>query len=123
MEQIKFDTGIREYRVGGGVMAFNPADPNLYARFLDCLHTLEALEAALSGGEAVLERLHQADTQAKAALSGVFPNTDWEAVFQGVSLLAVGENGQSVLANFLGALEAVLRRGALSAAQAEAESL
>ena len=122
MENINFDTGIREYRVGGGVMAFNPADPNLYARFLDCLSYLEALEAALTG-ENVLECLHQADTQAKAALSGVFPGTDWEAVFQGVSLLAVGENGQSVLANFLSALEKVLRAGALAAAKAEAEAL
>ena len=124
METLHFDTGVREYRVGGGVMAFNPADPNLYSRFLECLTTLEDLEKALAGDDGdILNRLQQADTQAKAALSKVFPGTDWEAVFQGVSLLAVGSNGSSVLANFLAALEPVLRQGALAAAQAEAKKL
>ena len=123
MEELIFDTGIREYRVGGGVMAFNPADPGLYARFVDCLQTLEALEAALGAEGDVAGRVCAADTQAKAALSKVFPGTDWEAVFQGVSLLAVGSNGESVLANFLSALEPVLRQGALAAAQAEAKKL
>ena len=123
METLIFDTGIKSYRVGGGVLAFNPADPNLYTRFLDCLSDLEALEAAVSGEGDLLERIRTADNQAKAALSKVFPGADWEAIFQGVSLLAVGSNGSSVLANFLAALEPVLRSGALAAARAEAEAL
>ena len=123
METLIFDTGIKSYRVGGGVLAFNPADPKLYTRFLDCLSDLEALEAAVSGEGDLLERIRTADNQAKAALSKVFPGTDWEAIFQGVSLLAVGSNGSSVLANFLAALEPVLRSGALAAARAEAETL
>lgn len=123
METLIFDTGIKSYRVGGGVLAFNPADPNLYTRFLDCLSDLEALEAAISGEGDLLERIRTADNQAKAALSKVFPGADWEAIFQGVSLLAVGSNGSSVLANFLAALEPVLRSGALAAARVEAETL
>ena len=123
METLIFDTGIKSYRVGGGVLAFNPADPKLYTRFLDCLSDLEALEAAVSGEGDLLERIRTADNQAKAALSKVFPGTDWEAIFQGVSLLAVGSNGSSVLATFLAALEPVLRSGALAAARAEAETL
>ena len=123
METLIFDTGIKSYRVGGGVLAFNPADPNLYTRFLDCLSDLEALEAAVSGEGELLARIRTADNQAKAALSKVFPGADWEAIFQGVSLLAVGSNGSSVLANFLAALEPVLRSGALAAARAEAEAL
>lgn len=123
METLIFDTGIKSYRVGGGVLAFNPADPKLYTRFLDCLSDLEALEAAVSGEGHLLERIRTADNQAKAALSKVFPGADWEAIFQGVSLLAVGSNGSSVLANFLAALEPVLRSGALAAARAEAEKL
>ena len=123
METLNFDTGIQSYRVGGGVLAFNPADPKLYTRFLDCLSDLEALEAAVSGEGDLLARIRAADNQAKAALSKVFPGADWEAIFQGVSLLAVGSNGSSVLANFLAALEPVLRAGALAAARAEAETL
>ena len=46
-----------------------------------------------------------------------------EAIFQGVSLLALGANGERVLVNFLGALEPVLRQGALAAAQADAEAM
>ena len=96
MENINFDTGVREYRVGGGVLRFNPADPNLYGRFLGCLETLEALEQQLTGQplseEALLKGLQEADMQVKAALSGVFPGNDLEAIFQGVSLLAVGKN-------------------------------
>ena len=124
METIKFDTGIREYRCGGGVLRFNPADPGLYSRFLDCLETLEALESALTQDTGDLPtRLRQADTQAQAALSWVFPGTDWAAIFQGVSLLAWGSNGGSVLANFLAALEPVLRQGVLDAARGEAAAL
>ena len=123
MENINFDTGIQSYRVGGGVLRFNPADPKLYTRFLDCLSDLEALEAAVSGEGDLLARIRTADTQAKAALSKVFPGADWEAIFQGVSLLAVGSNGESVLANFLAALEPVLRAGAMAAAKAEAAKL
>ena len=123
MEPLNFATGNQTYRVGGGVLRFNPADPKLYTRFLDCLSDLEALEAAVSGEGDLLARIRTADNQAKAALSKVFPGADWEAIFQGVSLLAVGSNGSSVLANFLAALEPVLRAGALAAARAEAETL
>ena len=55
MEQIKFDTGIREYRVGGGVMAFNPADPNLYARFLESVEKLKALEAGIPSEDVFMD--------------------------------------------------------------------
>ena len=39
MEQLTIDTGLREYAVnggpehGGGVLRFNPSDPNVYSRF------------------------------------------------------------------------------------------
>ena len=36
MENISFDSGMQQYRInGGGVLRFNPGDPNLYARFLE----------------------------------------------------------------------------------------
>ena len=37
MEKLTFDSGIRSYRAGAGVLRFNPSDPNLYARFLQVL--------------------------------------------------------------------------------------
>ena len=34
--ELNIDTGVEEFRVNGrGVLRFNPADPNLYHRFLD----------------------------------------------------------------------------------------
>ncbi len=120
MEKLQFDTGVKRYKVGSGVLAFNPTDPNLYSRFVDCLRELEALEQTLPEG---LEGLSAADKAVKAALARVFPGNDMEAIFQGVSLLAMGSNGERVLVNFLAALEPVLRKGALEAARAQAESL
>ena len=35
MEKIIFDGGLREYEVGGGILSFNPSDPNVYTRFMD----------------------------------------------------------------------------------------
>ena len=127
MEKLTFDTGIKRYKVGSGVLAFNPTDPNLYSRFLGCLDQLQQLETQLEetplSGEELLRSLQEADSQVKAALGRVFPGNDMEAIFQGVSLLAVGGNGERVLTNFLAALEPVLRCGALRCARAEAESL
>ena len=85
---------------------------------------LEAtIQAQPAAGEALLTCLQEADKTVKAALGRVFPGNDMEAIFSGVSLLAMGNNGQRVLVNFLGALEPVLRRGALDAARAQAEAL
>ena len=123
MEKLQFDLGLKRYRVGNGVLAFNPTDPNLYSRFLTCLEELEALEKTLPAQENLIQALAEADKAVKAALSRVFPGNDMEAIFQGVSLLAMGSNGERVLVNFLAALEPVLRKGALEAARAQAESL
>lgn len=126
MEKLSFDSGIRTYRVGAGVLKFNPTDPNVYARFLEALDRLETLEeelTAASGGEAVAA-LARADKTVKDILSRVFgPGNDMDAVFGGVSLLAVGENGERLVTNFLAAVEPVLAEGARRCAAAEAEKL
>ena len=127
MEKLQFDLGRKRYKVGGGVLEMNPTDPNLYGRFLSCLRELEELEASLSAqdpsGEELILAMEEADRQVKAALSRVFPGNDLETIFQGVSLLAVGSNGERVLTNFLAALEPILRKGALACAKAEADRL
>ena len=123
MEKLQFDTGVKRYRVGAGVLEFNPTDPNLYSRFLTCLQELEAVEQALPEAASGLESLSVADKAVKSALSRVFPGSDMEAIFRDVSLLAMGSNGQRVLVNFLAALEPVLRQGALEAARAQAEGM
>ena len=123
MEKLQFDTGVKRYKVGDGVLAFNPTDPNLYSRFVTCLQELEELEKVLPEVSDGMEGLSAADKAVKSALGRVFPGNDMEAIFSGLSLLALGNNGERVLVNFLGALEPVLRQGALTAAQAQAARL
>ena len=129
MNNLELALGVEEYQIaGGGVLRFNPSDPNLYARFLDSLEELTALEAELTKAQAtdgvqVLQLLSQADSRAKGILGRVFPGNDLEAVFAGVSLLAVGDNGQRLLTNFMNALEPILREGVRRCAAAEAAKL
>ena len=50
MEQLTSETGLREYAVnggpehGGGVLRFNPSDPNVYSRFCTLQNQLQELE-------------------------------------------------------------------------------
>lgn len=126
MEKLNFDSGVKTYKVGAGVLKFNPTDPNLYARFLEILDSLSDLEGELSkaSGADAIAALAQTDKEVKARLSYVFgPDNDLDAVFQGVSLLAVGSNGQRLITNFLAAMEPVLSGGARDCAAAEAAKL
>lgn len=126
MEKLTFDSGVKTYKVGAGVLKFNPTDPNIYARFLETLESLAQLEAELSkaSGAEAITALSQADREVKAKLSYVFgPGNDMEAVFSGVSLLAVGGNGERLITNFLAAIEPILSEGARVCAAAEAAKL
>lgn len=126
MEKLTLDTGVKTYKAGAGVLKFNPTDPNVYARFLEILESLSGLEAELaqhSGADAITA-LAQTDKELKSRLSYVFgPGNDLEAVFSGVSLLAVGANGERLITNFLAAIEPILSEGARACAAAEAAKL
>lgn len=136
MENIVFDSGVKEYRINGtGVLRFNPSDPNLYARFLDALDKVKALEQELAdkaremekaetqadNGEAVLRMMQDADRRIKAVLTEVFgAGNDFDQALGGVNLLAVTQNGERVLTNLLSALQPVLVAGAESYADQQA---
>ena len=126
MEKLNFDSGVKTYKVGTGVLKFNPTDPNVYARFLEVLDGLSGLEAELSqhAGADAIAALAQTDKALKSRLSYVFgPGNDLESVFQGVSLLAVGSNGERLITNFLAVMEPILSEGARACAAAEAAKL
>lgn len=128
MEKLQFDSGVREYRInGGGVLRFNPGDPNVYARFLeaaDKLHQLERdlaqkaqkLEGADTGAAAV-KLMAEADQQMKQVLGWVFgQGNDFDKALGGINLLAVAGNGERVVTNLLSALQPVLVAGAQACA-------
>ena len=115
MEKLTFDTGMKCYRInGGGVLRFNPADPNLYARFMEAAEQVQQLEktqAEMAGDP--LEKMCQVDKSIKKTLSWVFgEENDFDQLLGGVNLLAVAGNGQRVVVNLLEALLPVLTQGA-----------
>ena len=121
MEKLTFDNGMKSYRINGsGVLRFNPADPNVYARFLEEAQTLQAMEAELSAGEGLsaVAALAEADKKMKQVLNGIFGGqNDFEALLEGVNLLAVAGNGERVVTNLFAALEPILAEGARRCAQ------
>ena len=121
MKNIQFDAGVEEFGLGGGVLRFNPGDPNLYARFLDTGEKIKALEKSLvekasacdGAPEELIRLMQQADTEMKQHLNHVFgEGNDFEKLLQGVNLLAVANNGERVVTNLFAALEPILVQGA-----------
>ena len=121
MEKLTFDNGMKSYRInGGGVLRFNPADPNVYARFLEGTQALQAMEAEVSAGEGLsaVAALAEADKKMKQVLNGIFgAQNDFETLLEGVNLLAVAGNGERVVTNLFAALEPILSEGARRCAQ------
>lgn len=132
MKHIELDTGIEEFSfAGGGVLRFNPRDPNLYARFLEAEKDMQAIEDELNEAaketaapEAVIRLTREADQKAKQLLNQVFgAGNDFDQLLGGVSLLAVTANGQRVVQNLMGVLENILTEGAARFAAEKADAI
>ncbi len=134
MENIQFDSGVKEYKVNDqGVLRFNPGDPNLYARFLEAAEKIKAMEEELAarmqqsegqkdGAEAV-RAIAEADKQMKEVLGWVFgAGNDMDEILGGVNLLAVAGNGERVVTNLFGVLQPILVAGAESCAREKTEA-
>lgn len=127
MVELTLDTGVREYRIaGGGVLRFHPADPNLYARFLQAEEKLRKIEKEMLKGEDAdaLTRLCKADKAIKKLLAWVFgEENDFHKALNGVNLLATGSNGKLLAENLFDALGEILTRGAEEFAAAQVARL
>lgn len=130
MKKLKLDWGVQEYKLGAGVLRFNPSDPNLYARFLEAAQQLPVLEQQLiadakgqeGNTDGLMSLLSRVDSQMKQLLNGVFMGNDFDVLLEGVNLLAVASNGERVVTNLLQTLEPVLREGAEEFAQAQTDA-
>ena len=129
MEKIQFDSGVKSYKLGAGVLKFNPGDPNVYARFLEAVDKLKALEQEMvkqaqavgQDGGALVALMQDADRKMKDTLNWVFGSgNDFDAMLGGVNLLAVAQNGERVATNLFTALEPVMVAGAESCAAGKA---
>lgn len=124
MEKLEFDLGVKEYRVnGGGVLRFNPSDPNLYARFFEAQEKVRDVEKRMTdeggkltgedAGREAVRLMSEADREVKAVLGWVFGGeNDFDAVLGGVNIMAVSGNGERVVTNLFAALAPVIREGA-----------
>lgn len=129
MKKIQFDSGIQEYKINGkGILRFHPGDPNVYARFLEADSKIEKIAKELEqekpdpDGMEMVRLMEKADAQIKQVLGWVFgEGNDFDKILGGVNLLAVADNGEQVITNFLAALEPVLVEGAQACATAQAE--
>ncbi len=123
MLKLNVDLGVREYKVGNGVMRFNPNDLNVYHRFLEAAQKIQDVEKNLvekgkdlqseTAGEQVLQLMKQADTEVKEILRYVFgKDNDFDTILGGVNVMSVAGNGERVITNLLNALAPVLQEGA-----------
>ena len=128
MEKLIFDSGIREFQINNnGVLRFNPGDPNVYARLMESGEKIQKVESELlakaettisadqeeNNGAAMLQLMAEADKKVKEILAWIFgADNDFDKIFAGVNLMAVGANGERVLTNFLSALLPVVQEGA-----------
>lgn len=132
MEKITFDSGIREFELNGrGVLRFNPSDPNVYARLMDALDEIKAVEGDLveqakviqqDDGAAVLRLMAQADKRVKKILGEVFgPENDFDDILGGVNVMAVCGNGERAITNLMNALIPIIQAGAEQCARQQAD--
>ena len=126
MEQLIFDSGLKEYQMPGGILRFNPADPNVYDRFFQAVDKIKAVEQEQMAKATILEKkkpgnmaeetlkiLRETDKKMKRILNEVFANdNDFDRLVQGVNLMAVGGNGERVITNLLEALMPIMEQGA-----------
>lgn len=136
MEQLIFDSGIKEYQINGkGVLRFNPSDPNVYARFMDLVPKIHEIEQEMgekaqkidrnaeNAGEETLRFMRETDVRIKAVLNEIFgQDNDFEEILEGVNLMAVASNGERVVTNLMDALQPIMESGAQACVKSEVDS-
>ena len=128
MQKLNFDLGLKEYEIGGGVLRFNPGDPNVYARFAEAGKRLTAVEEQLitkaqaageeAPGKVILALMAEADQEVKNTLAWIFGgHNDFDAIFCGTNVMGVASNGERVITNFIQAVKPILEAGAKKCAK------
>lgn len=133
MEKLNIDVGLKRYLLveGGAPLSFNPGDPNVYARYMEVVPKIEAVEREMAekanavdvnspdAGEKALKIMRETDLRMKNLLSQIFgEGNDFDRILKGVNLMAVTENGR-VINNVLDALTPIMDAGAKSCVDSE----
>lgn len=137
MQKITFDTGVQSFEINGSaVLRFNPSDPNVYSRFFEAKDKIEAMGAEYEQAQAESEQTGEAavrhgldvmrdiDCRTKKLLGEVFgTHNDFEAIFSGTSMFAVGEDGEYIITHLFEALLPVLEAGVEKQVQARTQAV
>lgn len=122
-----FDDGIKEFETNNGqTLRFNPSDPALYDRFRTMIGKIEKVETELDAsdsqtGDEALTLMCAYDQKVKGYLNEAFGlGNDFEKIFSGVNMMAIGKNGNRIIGNFLDAVKPIIEEGAKQHAKATA---
>lgn len=134
MQNLNIKTGVKEYQVteGGAPLRFNPADQNIYSRFVNSIEKIKAIETEASknavsvpetvedAGAEALRIMADADRKMKNVLNEVFGgDNDFDKILCGINLLAVNEDGKRIMEAFMEAITPILTDGAKTYADME----
>lgn len=135
MEKLNLDLGLKEYQFPGGVLVFNPSDPNVYDRFVKATDTIKAIEQEMKGkaatigendpesGEKSLAIMAEMDSRMKSTLNGVFGGSaDFDKLMCGVNLVAVNSNGKMVINGLMDTLKPIMEGGVQKFMDAEVDT-
>lgn len=140
MELLNIDIGVKSYQFveGGAPLVFNPSDPNVYARYLDAVDSIKAVEKEMSAraasvkikddtveaqaeaGSESLRIMAETDRRIKQILNGIFGGkNNFDDILCGVNLMAVTASGDRVINNLLNALSPIMETGAKACIETE----
>ena len=140
MELLNIDIGLKSYQFveGAPALVFNPSDPNVYARYMNAMDTIKAVEtemaekaravkiendtveARAAAESESLKIMAETDRRIKEILNGIFgAGNDFNEILRGVNLMAVTANGDRVINNVLNALSPIMESGAKSCVETE----
>ena len=134
MEKLNISVGIKRYQLveGGAPLCFNPGDPNVYARYMEMLDKIKAVEQEMAAkaksvdvnasdaGEKTLKIMRETDLRMKHILNEIFgEENDFDKILKGVNLMAVTEGNNRVINNVLNALTPIMEAGAKSCVDTE----
>lgn len=137
MEKLNISVGIKRYELveGGALLSFNPGDPNVYARYMEMLPKIRAVEQEMAGkakavdandesaGEKTLQIMRETDRRMKGILNEIFgKENNFDEILLGVNLMAITENGGRVINNVLDALTPIMNAGAKSCVETEVKT-
>lgn len=140
MEKLNLDLGIKSYQFveGGAPLIFNPSDPNVYARYMNAMDEIKAVEKEMSAkanaivakddsveaqseaGAKSLQVMEETDRRIKTILNGIFGGeNNFDKILMGVNIMAVTGNGDRVINSLLEALAPIMEGGAKVCVESE----